>query len=171
MAETEDLELSEAKQASGKMKLVVIVVGAVLLLGTGAGVGLYFGGVFNKSGETPKAMQDEPPEIEKKEAVYVDLGPPYTVNLQAGSKANYLEISLQALTRDPKVEDVVRTYLPEVRNNLMMLFSGKTSQELDTTEGKARLQAEAVQSIEKVISGEVGEGAIERVYFTNFVMQ
>nr|MDJ0890345.1 flagellar basal body-associated FliL family protein [Gammaproteobacteria bacterium] len=107
----------------------------------------------------------------KGEAIYVDLHPAFTVNLQGKSKARFLQASVQVLTREPKVEQQIKQHAPMIRNKLVMLFSAKTSQELRTLEGKESLQNEARSAIENVLKAESGEGGVEAVFFTSFVMQ
>ncbi len=172
----DDLEQGEAKKKGGKGKLIVFIVAAVLLLGGGAGAGLYFTGALTPDAQTASEddedFEDEDEEEEAKgEAIYVDLHPAFTVNLQGKSKARFLQASVQVLTREPKVEQQIKQHAPMIRNKLVMLFSAKTSQELRTLEGKESLQNEARSAIEKVLKAERGEGGVEAVFFTSFVMQ
>ncbi len=172
----DDLEQGEAKKKGGKGKLIVFIVAAVLLLGGGAGAGLYFTGALTPDAQTASEddedFEDEDEEEEAKgEAIYVDLHPAFTVNLQGKSKARFLQASVQVLTREPEVEQQIKQHAPMIRNKLVMLFSAKTSQELRTLEGKESLQNEARSAIENVLKAESGEGGVEAVFFTSFVMQ
>ena len=117
----------------------------------------------------PEAAKEE--EAAKAAAIYVDLHPAFTVNLQGKSKARFLQASVQVLTREPKVEEQIKQHSPMIRNQLMLLFSGKTSQDLRTVEGKETLQNEARSAIENVLKSESGKGGVEAVFFTSFVMQ
>lgn len=172
----DDLEQGDAKKKGGKGKLIVFIVAAVLLLGGGAGAGLYFTGALTPDAQTASEddedFEDEDEEEEAKgEAIYVDLHPAFTVNLQGKSKARFLQASVQVLTREPEVEQQIKQHAPMIRNKLVMLFSAKTSQELRTLEGKESLQNEARSAIENVLKAERGEGGVEAVFFTSFVMQ
>ncbi len=173
----DDLEQGEAKKKGGKGKLIVFIVAAVLLLGGGAGAGLYFTGALTPDAQTASEDdedfedEDEEEEEAKGEAIYVDLHPAFTVNLQGKSKARFLQASVQVLTREPEVEQQIKQHAPMIRNKLVMLFSAKTSQELRTLEGKESLQNEARSAIENVLKAESGEGGVEAVFFTSFVMQ
>ena len=173
----EDMELDEAGKKGSKGKLISLMIAAVLLLGGGAGAGLYFTGaltpedkVVSEDDEEFEEEEEEEEEI-KGEAIYVDLHPAFTVNLQGKSKARFLQASVQVLTRDPKVEAQIKQHGPMIRNKLVMLFSGKTSHELRTVEGKEKLQQEARSEIDKVLKSENGKGGAEAVFFTSFVMQ
>ncbi len=172
---SDDLEQSEPKKKRSKGKLIVFIVAAVLLLGGGAGAGLYFIGALTPDAQTASEddedFEEEEEEEAKGEAIYVDLHPAFTVNLQGKSKARFLQASVQVLTREPEVEQQIKQHAPMIRNKLVMLFSAKTSQELRTLEGKESLQNEARSAIEKVLKAERGEGGVEAVFFTSFVMQ
>jgi len=175
----DDLELAESKGKGSKSKLIILIVSAVLLLGGGAGAGLYFTGALasaekvsvDDEDEMEDEDEEEDEEAAKAAAIYVDLHPAFTVNLQGKSKARFLQASVQVLTREPKVEEQIKQHSPMIRNRLMLLFSGKTSQDLSTVEGKETLQQEARSAIENVLKAENSEGGVEAVFFTSFVMQ
>ncbi len=174
----DDLELAESKGKGSKGKLIILLVSAVLLLGGGAGAGLYFTGAFASAEKVSVDDEDEMEDDEEEEeeaakaaAIYVDLHPAFTVNLQGKSKARFLQASVQVLTRDATVEEQIKQHSPMIRNKLVLLFSGKTSQELSTVEGKETLQNEARSAIETVLQSENSEGGVEAVFFTSFVMQ
>ena len=75
------------------------------------------------------------------------------------------------MTRDPDIEDQLKLHMPVIRNDLMLLFSAKSSGALASREGKEALQAEALASIQGILERETGAPGIEAVYFTSFVMQ
>ena len=171
--EEDDLELAAPK--GSKSKLIIILVSVLLLIVVGAGAGLHFVGVgpFASAPATAEGQEaDEEDEEESRgEAIYVNVPPAFTVNLLGESKARFLQVSVQALTRDAEVEVNIKRHLPMIRNKLVLLFSGKTSQEIGTSEGKETLRKEAKAAIQKVLKSETGKGGVEAVFFTSFVMQ
>ncbi len=171
----DDLEQAESGKKGSKGKIIVIILAALLLLGGGAGAGLYFIGALGPeekvASEDDEDYEEEEEEETRAEAIYVDLHPAFTVNLQGKSKARFLQASVQVLTREPQVEEQIKQHSPMIRNKLVMLFSGKTSQELRTIEGKEALQNEARSAIDGVLKAENGKGGVEAVFFTSFVMQ
>lgn len=167
MAE-EELELAEPSGSNKKLFLLIGIVVLVLLLGGGAA--MYFMGVFDGDEGGEEAAPEAVEEV-RKEAIYVALEPSFTVNLQSGSKARYLQIAVQVLVREPELEEALKTHSPAVRSQLLLLFSGKTSQDLSSVEGKQALQKETLDSIQKAIKDATGLEGIEAVLFTSFVMQ
>ena len=53
----------------------------------------------------------------------------------------------------------------------MLIFSARSSDDLDSLEGKELLREETRAGIQEVVSREGSDGEVEAVYFTSFVMQ
>ncbi|MCP4040814.1 MAG: flagellar basal body protein FliL [Gammaproteobacteria bacterium] len=170
MAEEDELELSESK-GSGK-KLVIILIGVILLLLVGGGVGAaYFMGMLTEEEATAEDVTEEGGVAKKKDAIYIPLDPAFTVNLQESGKSRFLQVSVQALTRESGVDEQIQKHGPVIRNNLVLLFSSKTAEELKTLQGKEKLQKEVLSTVQKVLMDATGEEGVEAVFFTSFVMQ
>jgi flagellar FliL protein len=169
--EEDELELAERKSSKANLFIILVIV-LVLIVGGGV-AGLYFAGVGPFAHQSVQAGDPaaEEEEASKGAAIYVDIPPAFTVNLQGDSKARFLQVSVQALTRESDVEASIKQHLPMIRNKLVLLFSGKTSQELGTSEGKETLRKQAKAAIQSVLKAETGKGGVEAVFFTSFVMQ
>lgn len=175
MAEAEELELAESGEPTRKPRVLVLAavgLAVVLLLGGGTVAFLYFGGFLETDAGDGAEIAEEAEEAAPAEpATYVELAPAFTVNLMAPSDARYLQVEMQALTRDEAVAGDVKTHAPAIRNNLVMLLSSKTSDDLRTRQGKRALQQEIVAAINQVLGEHGGGGRVEDVLFTTFVMQ
>lgn len=161
--EEEDADPGEAQAGSKKKLILFSLLGLVLLLG-GTGGALYFTGVLGGSEEGDMAEHRPDP-------LYVPIEPSFTVNFQGKRGPRFLQISVEAMTRDPGMEEVLNRHMPVIRNNLVMLFGSQSADDLRTREGKERLQAETLAEIQKVLAAETGDTGIEAVYFTSLVMQ
>lgn len=80
-------------------------------------------------------------------------------------------MSIEGLTRDATVKEDITKHFPQVRNNLVLLLSSKTYDELSNQEGKAALRKQVLKEIQKVLEAETGKEGVEDVFFTSFVMQ
>jgi flagellar FliL protein len=80
-------------------------------------------------------------------------------------------VTVEVMTRNNQVEQQIRTHMPVIRNNLVLLFSSQTYEAVSTLEGKEALREEALTVIQKILEEETGDPGIEAVYFTSFVMQ
>ena len=173
MTQEKDIDIAPAPKKSSKL-ILFIALGMFGLLFLGGGVVgvLYYLGLV-PGAPAAQAASAEAPELQEKtgEAFYVSLDPAFTVNFASKRRGRFLQVSVEALTREAEVEEHIKKHMPMIRNNLVLLFSSKTYEALSTREGKEELQAEALASIQGVLEQEAGTTGVEAVYFTSFVMQ
>jgi flagellar FliL protein len=107
-----------------------------------------------------------------KQAFYSSLAPAFVVNFQGkDSKSRFLKVELDVVAREEESLEAIKTHMPKLRNNLVLLFSRQIYEDIISHEGKERLRAEALTEIQKVLKKETGKKAVEDVFFTSFVMQ
>lgn len=163
---------SDAGKKKPPLKLIIII--AVVLLAGGGGAFFMMSDkaddavVAEASGEV---SEDGEETATAGEAVYFSLDPPFIVNFTGKSRARFLQVSIEGLTRDATVKEDITKHFPQVRNNLVLLLSGQTYEELNTQEGKATLRKQVLKEVQKVLEAETGKEGVEDVYFTSFVMQ
>jgi len=176
MAE-EDTE--EGTSETGKKKsplMLIIIIAAVLLVGGGAGAFFMMGDkegdatvAENENGEVAEGETGE--EGASRTAHYFSLDPAFIVNFTGKSRARFLQVSIEGMTRDEKVKEEITKHFPQVRNNIVLLLSGKTSEQLSTPQGKDKLRKEVLKEVQDILVTETGKEGVEDVYFTSFVMQ
>jgi flagellar protein FliL len=187
VAENEDEleEGEEGQQEGGKKKLplkLIIIVAVVLLVGGGAGAFFMMGdkSTDKTTAETTVSKSEEGTESASEEgessgalgeAHYFSLDPAFIVNFTGKSRARFLQVSIEGMTRDASVKESIAKHFPQVRNNLVLLLSSKTYDELNSVKGKETLRKQVLKEIQKVLEAETGKEGIEDVYFTSFVMQ
>ena len=175
MVDEEEAETEAEPTPKFNKKLILFALVGFLMVGGGAASGAYYFATKNapraqapgEEGETEVAEVAELPT----EAHYVALDPAFTVNFEREGRAQFLQVSLQAMTRDPEVVELIERNMPMIRNNLVLIFSARSSDDLDTMEGKEALREATRAGIQEVVVKEGGEGEVEAVYFTSFVMQ
>ena len=178
----EELELDVNEKKGGKKTIIMIVVGILLLNGIGAQ--LFLAGNDRKSSGTAEKQ-----EVVLEPLTYLTLVPEFIVNFGPGSKVRYLQVDLQIATRQEASLDTVNTYRPVTRNDILIVLSGVSYEDLKDRAGKEALQKRLLNTINKVVvaaghaapadkkndgHGNVDEyikGPIENVYFTSFIMQ
>ena len=176
------------------MTKYIIIGVVVLLLGTAAG--LYFTGVIDFGGEAAEGAGEQASAEPELPPTYLPLDPPFVVNFTHRGTLRYLQVSLEVTYKDLALLTKVTERMPQVRNDLILLFSGQDYEQLSTFEGKEHLRGEIMKAINRVIGIEVpkatapaGQAAVEtgsgpavaaepaeakgpgEVYITNFVMQ
>ncbi len=163
-----DKDSAEAAPSTGggRLKFIVIVVVVVL-----ASMGLAGGGVFwyMQHPHTAKAA----PKLPEK-ALYYAMDPPFTVTMTDPQSGNlrYMQAAVTVMTRHAKVVEDLKSYDPELRNNLNQLFSSFTPDQVISAAGREMLERRALAEINRVLAAETGrKNACEEVLFTAFVVQ
>ena len=164
----ENAEETAEESGGGKKKLILIIVGVLLLVGIATGGALMFIG-DDLSDASVEVVEKVSPV--KTNPAYVDLKPPFTVNLDPQDPVGFLQISLQVLTYNDDVADDLEKHKPLIRNNLVLLFGRQKSVDLRESEGKEKLQKSALETVQQVVNQYGSGGEVDNVYFTSFVMQ
>lgn len=153
--------------------IVGIVVAIVLLAAMILGALLYTGVLSAPKGEvsTETEQVEEPERPEVSQAFYIPLDPAFVVNFEGRGPARFLQITVEVMARDPEVEEHVVKHMPVIRNNLVMLFSSQTFDEVSTLAGKEKLRESALVEVQKILEENTEDAVVEALYFTSFVMQ
>ncbi len=184
----------------GKKKsgLVKIILGAVLLLGMGAGgaygafaMGLIGGGEAHEEPDRPKLVlkTDADPyplpgaEKEKDAAapVYGEGGSKYrtayysfedsfTSNLADSPGLVQLELAVST-RRDGRVLQWVKTHELAIRSAILAQLAATTEAEAYDVEGKKRISQRLTKAINTVLEENEGFGGIDAVHFRGFLVQ
>jgi flagellar FliL protein len=157
---------AEAAPAAGrgKKKLILIIVIALVVIGGGVGGWLFMSKGKKADGETGNHHEEE-----AKAAAHA---PAFVVNFGGAENSRFLQIQVEAMTRDPLVLEVIKSNEPAIRNDLLLLFSSQTYDVLMSGEGKEALRKATAEAMRKVIAREGAKPeAIEDVFFTSFVIQ
>jgi flagellar protein FliL len=164
-----------------KSSLKWIVIGLVLLLAIGGGgafAWLKFMAPHRaeakagdaKGGDT-KSGETKPGEKSGEAAVTTKIGPifdldPFIVNL-ADPEPRFLKVTVKLELDSAVAKSEVSERIPQVRDAILILLSGKESQTLKPTAGKLQLRDEILQRINSLLS----TGQARNAYFTEFVVQ
>jgi len=162
--------------------LLIIIAIVVLLLGVSATATLMLTGVLSGDDEEVTVAEGdasgkaEKSKTEKKHKAkaplnYVPLDPPFVVNFTDDTDIRFLQITVEVGTREADSVDKIKEHRPAIRNALVMLFSSQDPLTLNTREGKEKLRADTLSEIQNVLQEETGDGVVESVFFTSFVMQ
>jgi len=167
-----------APAKTGKKLLITMVAALVLVLALGAGGAI----VWKKmhpveeidDGEvaTVKAKTDKKKGTKETGPIYFALDQ-FTVNLVPENGDQFLQIMISVEVEDLHVGDRLKSYTPKLRNNVMLLLSGKKAAELSTKSGKEDLANEIRDLINEVLEPGIkaGQGPVKEVLFTSFIIQ
>lgn len=148
-----------------------LILGLVFLLAGGGGAAFWFLRPAEATAPAPGQAAHEA-GAQKGVPQYYKFDPAFVVNFGGPGNARYLQVTLEAMSRDPKIIEEIKVVEPAIRNDLMMLFSSQQYEDLLTQDGKEKLRQSTLETVRKAL---VAEGAppeaVERVYFTSLVIQ
>jgi flagellar FliL protein len=157
----------------GKKKLIIIIIAAVLVLVLGGGGAAFFltkkptvegeetadedGG--HAKAEAP-AAKAKPKHDPKHPPTFVPLDP-FTVNLADRESERYAQVAVTLEIDDAKTADELKLYMPAIRNNILMVLSHKTAEQLLTRAGKEKLATAILYAAVRPLGYDIDEEADE----------
>ena len=168
-----------APPQKSKKLLIIVAAALVLLLLVGGGAAYYLlKGHPAEEGDDGEVVSEEKANTAKKKdgkevaPVYVALDQ-FTVNLAPENGDQFLQVMISIEVKDLLAGEKLKSYTPKLRNNVMVLLSGKKASELMTKSGKEALATEIRDLINKVLEpgAEADAGPVKEVLFTSFIIQ
>ncbi|MBK7355547.1 flagellar basal body-associated FliL family protein [Propionivibrio sp.] len=174
--EAEVAAVAPPKKSKKLLIIIIVAVVLVLILGGGAAF-LVLKARSTHDGEGGEAAAETAKSGKKKGEkevvpVYVALDA-FTVNLVPENGDQFLQLMISVEVEDAHVGEKLKMYTPKLRNNVMLLLSGKKAAELMTKEGKETLANEVRDLMNGVLEpgANKGEGPVREVLFTSFIIQ
>lgn len=175
-AESETAEVAPPKKS--KKLLIIIAAAVALVLAIGGAAAFFLTRSHNaQDGEDGEAVTEKAKSDKKKDGkevapVYVALDA-FTVNLVPETGDQFLQLIISVEVADLHTGDKLKMYTPKVRNNIMLLLSGKKASELISKEGKETLASEIRDRMNEILEpgSKEGEGPVKEVLFTSFIIQ
>jgi len=150
-----------APAKKGKKKLIIIVAIALLVLLAGGGGAVYF---MKKKAHDAQAAEEGEPAAEHAAAKHDPKHPPtflpldpFVVNLADKDADRYAQIGITFEVDDAKFADELKTYMPAIRNGILMILAHKNSRELLERTGKEQLAAQIQREAARTMGIEVEE--------------
>ncbi len=168
MAKDEKAKPSRAGGGSSKKLVIIIAIVTIIAVGASVGVTWY---LLSGSSSEEEPLDSTETAPTKAPAAYVDLKPAIIVTYDVGGRQRYMQASLTLMTRNPKVLAAVELHMPVIRNKLLNVFGSRNFDDLQTNEGKLAMQQEALTVINEVVKSQGVEGEVEKVLYTNLVLQ
>jgi flagellar FliL protein len=192
-----DKDGDEGGKAKGKGGLIKLVLGAVLLLGLGAGgaYGAFAMGVFGtaeahkpdepklvlKGEDDPYAPASGDKDKDAGKPVYGEGGSKYrtayysfeesfTSNL--ADSPGLVQVELAVSTRhDGRVLQWVKNHELAIRSAILAQLAATSEAEVYDVEGKKRLAARLTKAVNGVLEANEGFGGVDAVHFRGFLVQ
>lgn len=160
-----EAELPAAGKSRKKM-LIIAGAGAALLLAGGGGAWYFLNGSQHAGGTTAKAPAPKPAAP----PVFLALET-FTVNLQSDEAQQFLQVNITLQVANEAQIDLIKTNMPQVRNRLLLLLSGKKAADILSVQGKKKLATEIMEQIKQPFTPQGPRPEVSDVFFTSFVVQ
>lgn len=158
-------EAEAEQEVKKKNPLILFIIIGVLLVGASIGGTIFFLGGSGED-ETEEVVEEPDPE-----AIYFALNPKFKTNYEVNGRPRLFQVAITLVTREQDVIDALGLHSPTIKGRLVILLSGQKFDELQTPEGREVLRAECLTAVQKIMNDEIGKPGIEKVLFTDFVMQ
>lgn len=139
------------------MKWIIIIAITLLVVVAGAATGYYF---FSKT------QHKKPPE-QKPAVITIWPMEAFVVNIADVGGERYLKLVIQLELSDPAAVAELEQIKPRLRDSILDLLTPKTYKELMDLAGKQRLREDIAGRVNNALT----KGKVNRVYFTEFVVQ
>jgi len=184
----------------GKKKLILIVAAAALVLAATGGAAAL---MLKKNAHAEFADDEDGAAAAAAAAAAPDSRPtpvfvplePFTVNLADRNADRYVQVGITLEVDSSSTGDQIKTYMPAIRNNILMAIADRTAADLQAREGKAqladRVRRETSRALGYAVEAETAAAAadastapttkrrttaatvlpVRAVHFSNFIIQ
>ncbi|KHD24083.1 flagellar basal body-associated protein FliL [Vibrio caribbeanicus] len=164
------VEEVETEAPKGKGKLIIIIVAVVVLLLGGGGAAFFLMGSDDEAAAEADTSQQE--VVAPTDPVaYVNIAQPFIFNVTGDKRDRLVQIKVQLMVRGSENENLARYHSPLVESSLLSTFASATVEQLRSATGRVELREKATEDIKASLTRAVGQPVIERVLFTDFVIQ
>ena len=161
MAEEE--ETAAAPAGKGKLFIIIGVVVVVVIA-----VAVFF---LMGSGDTKEEEVVSQPVATAEPVIYIALSQAFVFNVNSKTKNRIARIKAQLMLRGAKNEELARAHMPLIESTMLISLSVATVEQLRTVNGRGELRDKITEDVKVALNKAIGEPVIERVLFTDSVMQ
>ena len=193
MADEEQIEEEGGESKGGLMKIILLVVGVLLVVLLTIGLTLFFTGFFDPGPEEvaedqisaleseaaaaaeeaaaqPAKIQLEAPPVEKFETVYYELEREFLANVSNSRKVMQIKVAIMT-HYDEQVIANIEKHIFAVRSQVMDIMRQTTEQQLTEADFRVNLAEDIRLAMNSTLEQFEDFGGIERVYFSEFIVQ
>jgi flagellar FliL protein len=166
--EKKEREKDVEEETQPKKSFLKFIVLGVIVIVVGAGGYLGWDLLVKGKKEGPKTPKSRP-QIRREEVGIIYPLESFIVNLmdKVGLGKRYLKVKIIIEISGEEAKKVVEGRKPQLRDTILLLLSSQSFKEINTMEGKLELK----QALLARINQTLGEGIVQRIYFTEFVVQ
>ncbi len=160
-----------------KKKLFILLIAAFLLVAGGGGAAALAlssggGGDNPEAKEVPAQLPGNPapgaPEI-----LYLNIKKPFVIQLPTKPRHRMMQVKMQITVNSQENLDLVTLHEPLIKNAISeVLYKYQTQPDIyNQIEGRREVKAACLKEVQEAMLKETGKPVVEKVLFTDFVMQ
>lgn len=165
MAKEKEKETPE-KQPRSKNKLLLIGVPLLVVLIFGTAAGAYFLGAFNGAGGDAEASAARDSDDNKPLGPLLEMED-LVVNITHKDSTRFLKVGITLEVADKESSEAINRRLPQITDAVLLMVGNKSFDEVKDLQGKMQLKADLLARIQELS----GNGKVENLFFTDFVVQ
>jgi len=102
---------------------------------------------------------------------YFEIQTPFVVNLADSDQLVFLQVNAQLKMKNEALKDYLFAHLPAIQHTVMLVLSEQIAKDIKTVAGKQRLRDKTLKEIQDLLTVQIGDAAIDDIYFTSFIVQ
>ncbi len=167
-------------EKAGKSKLIIMLIAVIVLLVIVGGAAVWWFMMRSTSAPTPAQIAQQQAQQKLQNTKFIALGSLVTNLQSADGNTHYIQVQIQLKTYEPSVEASVKSYMPEIRNGILLLLSAQNADAVSQPAMRDQLLQKIREQVNKVLETDGGALAkpvpeknppIAAVYFASFVVQ
>ncbi len=152
-----------------KNKKKMLIILSLMMMLVIAGCLAWFFLVKDTSDEM--SAQDIAALESKMEVLYLNLPQPFIFNITGDKRDRLVQLKVQVTMRGNENESIAQQHTPLIESALLSTFAAATVEQLREPRGRIKLREQATLDIQDAFTQVTDKPVIEKVLFTDFVMQ
>ena len=154
----QSMEKAPVKGKTGMKLYIIVAVAVALAVGGTAAFFMLSGGERKKAGDV---------RTESKAAPAIFPLEPFIVNIYDGQELRYLRIKVEMEVANEEAKSELTAKQAQMRDTILVLLTTKTMLDIRDQQGKNQLRQEIFNAVGRIVS----PGKVQKIYFTDFVVQ
>lgn len=154
----QSMEKAPVKGKTGMKLYIIVAVAVALAVGGTAAFFMLSGGERKKTGDA---------RTESKAAPAIFPLEPFIVNIYDGQELRYLRIKVEMEVANEEAKSELTAKQAQMRDTILVLLTTKTMLDIRDQQGKNQLRQEIFNAVGRIVS----PGKVQKIYFTDFVVQ
>ncbi len=160
MASKDEQPVEKTSEKGKKSLKLIIIIAVAVVIAVGGTVAFFMlsGGGHKKESEV---------KTENKAVPVIFPLEPFIVNIYDGQELRYLRVKVEMEVVNEEAKSELTAKQAQMRDTILVLLTTKTMLDIRDQQGKNQLRQEIFNAVSRIVS----PGKVQKIYFTDFVVQ